>query len=97
MIIGSNARITENRYSSLRNSPSGKYLVHPRSRIPDHPVDLIFQQKSQEAKANLHPSFSLTNIVQARNFINATPRQDENLITSGTAGHHTFNQRSMSL
>ena len=94
MINGVNARIKENRYSSLRNSPSGKFLIHPNSRIPDHPAELLLQQKTIEAEAKLNPSFSLTNIVQARNFINATPILEDN---EQPTGQNTFNQRSMSL
>ena len=98
MVNGVNARIKENRYSSLRNSPSGKFLIHPKSRIPDHPAELLLQQKTVEAEAKLNPSFSLTNIVQARNFINATPIYEISEQLQGTpTGHHTFNQRSMSL
>ena len=42
MVTGSNALILERRFSEMRNSPSGSYLVHPNSRIPDgHPTDLL--------------------------------------------------------
>ena len=42
MVMGSNAQILERRYSEMRNSPSGSYLVHPKSSIPDgHPTDFI--------------------------------------------------------
>ena len=90
MVNGSNAKINENRYSSLRNSPSGRFLMHPNSkRVPDHPVNKLVQDKKQEDSKMINPSNSLTNIIQARNFISATE------ITDNT--RNSFNQRSMSL
>lgn len=51
MLTGSNAKILENRFSSLRNSPSGNLIVHPKSRIPDnHPTDLIELKKMLNRK-----------------------------------------------
>ena len=67
--MGSNARILENRYSSLKNSPSGKFLIHPNSRIPDtHPADLVEMKQKLNDLANvkypmINPSYSLTNII----------------------------------
>ena len=80
----------ENRYSSLRNSPSGNFLVHPKSRVPDHPAEIISQRRDMHETKTINPSFSLTNVVQARNFINATP-------VNMDPHQYTFNQRSMSL
>ena len=46
MVHGSNALLLENKYSSLRNSPSGQYLAHPRaSRVPDHPAEILSQMR----------------------------------------------------
>ena len=75
MIHGSNALINENRYSKLRNSPSGQFLSHPKSRIPDHPVELLKMKQDMEERL-INPSFSVSNYVQAGVFIDNIPQNE---------------------
>ena len=74
MVMGANAQILERRYSEMRNSPSGSYLIHPKSSIPDgHPTDLLdmrrVMEKKRENESLLSPTHALGNVIQAKNFL----------------------------
>ena len=81
MIHGSNALINENRFSKLRNSPSGQFLAHPKSRNPDHPVELLKLKQDMEDRM-INPSFSITNLVQAGAFIANTPHNESQYLNT---------------
>ena len=100
MLNGSNAKITEGRFSAIRNSPSGKYLCHPGSRFPDEMNRAPPLGESEPNGRVINLDNSVASLISAREFLPSTKasvgsKQNAN----GPVGEtrNAFSKRSLSV